>query len=523
MNVAHVLRSHAERHPNEVALMDTYRGRSRGMTFLELEQATGRMATLLGEAGLRTGDTVLVFHPMSQELYIALGALLRQGMVAMFVDPSAGRKYIDRCCELRRPQAMIANSRVHWLRLISPELRRIPVKFSIGSRVPGAVPLEVARKRHYDAAVNCCGSDTPALISFTSGNTGGPKAAIRTHGLLLSQHRAIEQNLALVPGEVELVALPIFVLANLASRVTSIIPSVDLRRPDKIAPAPVVTQLRELGATRTTASPAFYERLADYCAARGITLPRLTKIFTGGGPVPPNLLRRLQRMAPAAAVTVVYGSTEAEPISCVSLAEMHAADHAAMLCGHGLLAGHPVPSIQLRIMKDQWGRKIGQCEQAQFDQMCQPAGVDGEIVVSGDHVLPSYLYGPNEDENKLRVGNACWHRTGDAGYLDDLGRLWLLGRCAARLEDHRGALYPLGAENTALQCEYVRRAAFVGHRGQRVMVIELRNDAAKPDVAALRTSLAFAGVDAIRLVKRIPVDKRHNTKVDYDALRELLS
>ena len=79
---------------------------------------------------------------MSQELYVALGALLRQGLVAMFVDPSAGRRYIDRCCELRRPQAMIASSRVHWLRLISPELRRIPVKFSIGSRVPGAVPLE---------------------------------------------------------------------------------------------------------------------------------------------------------------------------------------------------------------------------------------------------------------------------------------------------------------------------------------------------------------------------------------------
>ncbi len=146
MNVAHILRSHAERHPNEVALVDVHRGRVRRMTFCELEQATGRTATLLGESGLHAGDTVLVFHPMSQELYVALGALLRQGVVAMFVDPSAGRKSIDRCCALRRPQAMIASSKVHWLRLISPELRRIPVKFSIGSRVPGTVPLEVARK-----------------------------------------------------------------------------------------------------------------------------------------------------------------------------------------------------------------------------------------------------------------------------------------------------------------------------------------------------------------------------------------
>ena len=115
----------------------------------------------------------------------------------------------------------------------------------------------------------------------------------------------------------------------------------------------------------------------------------------------------------------------------------------------------------------------------------------GEIVVSGDHVLPGYLYGPDEDENKLRVGDVCWHRTGDAGYLDDLGRLWLLGRCAARVEDHRGALYPLGAENTALQYEYVRRAAFVAHRGQRVMVVELRGHAV---TTGCRFTAEIAGV-----------------------------
>ena len=202
---------------------------------------------------------------------------------------------------------------------------------------------------------------------------------------------------------------------------------------------------------------------------------------------------------------------------------MQAADHPAMLQGRGLLAGYPGAQSSGAHREGSVGAKIGPCERAQFEQMCQPAGVGGEIVVSGDHVLPGYLYGPNEDENKLRVGDVCWHRTGDAGYLDELGRLWLLGRCAARVEDHRGALYPLGAENTALQYEYVRRAALVAHRGQRVMVVELRGHAAQPDFASLLKSLAFAGVDAIRLVKRIPVDERHNAKVDYDALRELLS
>lgn len=522
MNVAEILRCHADEHPNDLAMIDVHRGRPRHMTFLDLEDAAGRAAALLRAAGLREGDTVLVFHPMSSELYIALAALFRLGLVAMFIDPSAGQRYIDRCCLLRPPQAMIAGSKVHLLRLLSPALRRIPLKFSIGHRVPGAVPLEQGCGRNYTRGICRCTSDSPALVSFTSGSTGEPKAALRTHGFLLAQHRAIERNLELVSGEIELVALPVFVLANLASRVTSVVPDVDLRRPDAIKPAPVVNQILNYAITRTAAPPAFYERLVDHCERYELKLPSLKKIFTGGGPVSPRLMQQLQRVAPHATVNVVYGSTEAEPISRISVSEMQAADLQAMLLGHGLLAGHPVPTIALRIVPDQWGRRMGPYSTPEFDRLCLPAGRSGEIVVSGEHVLAGYLHSCGNDENKIRVDSVTWHRTGDAGYLDERGRLWLLGRCAARVADQRGALYPLGVESAALRYDYVRRAAFSSHSGQRVLAIELRKRAAKPDFASLLKSLAFAGVDHIRIVRRLPMDKRHNTKVDYTALRELL-
>ena len=113
---------------------------------------------------------------------------------------------------------------------------------------------------------------TPALVTFTSGSTGEPKAAVRTHGFLLAQHAVLEESLSLAPGEVDLTTLPIFVLANLASGVTSVIPDADLRYPGRIEPGPVFEQLRQLdrtthrlvGRTRIAASPALLARLAAH-------------------------------------------------------------------------------------------------------------------------------------------------------------------------------------------------------------------------------------------------------------------
>jgi acyl-CoA synthetase (AMP-forming)/AMP-acid ligase II len=184
--------------------------------------------------------------------------------------------------------------------------------------------------------------------------------------------------------------MPIVLLANLASGVTSLIPPVDLRHPGAIDPAPVVAQVHMHKAVSSVASPAFFERLARHCVERGLTLPSFTKLFTGGAPVFPRLLEQMQAMAPAADVVAVYGSTEAEPIAHVSRRELSEADHRAMLAGKGLLAGVPVSAIHLRILRDSWWRPVGPFDAEEFAKNCLPPDQPGEIVVSGGHVLPSY-------------------------------------------------------------------------------------------------------------------------------------
>ena len=113
------------------------------------------------------------------------------------------------------------------LRLWSRALRRIPVKACARSA------------RHWRSGTfekNCAEPDDPALVTFTSGSTGVPKAALRTHRFLLAQYRALESSIALEAGEVDLATLPVFVLANLAAGVTTVIPK-DVRRPGAVDPA----------------------------------------------------------------------------------------------------------------------------------------------------------------------------------------------------------------------------------------------------------------------------------------------
>ena len=521
MNIAKILTEQAAIRPDVAAIVDVRGGRSRVFSFLEMERASGRAAALLSGAGLRAGDRVLVLQPMSAELYIALTAMFRLGLIAMFLDPSAGRKHIADSCEVAPPHGFIGSAKAQLLCLTVPELRRIRRKFVIGPTLPGSIAWSRADSLQPLDEFAPCEANTPALITFTSGSTGRPKAALRTHGFLMAQHRALENTIGLPAGSVELATLPVFALANLAAGLTSLIPDADLRAPGRVDPGPILAQIDDHRPARVAASPAFLERLADRCLRDSRQMPAFRQIFTGGAPVLPRLLDKLRAVAPNAEITAVYGSTEAEPIAEIALHAIFSEDRDAMQSGRGLLAGGPVSAIDLRILTNRWGDPVGPYTSDQFQADCVKCTEPGEIVVSGGHVLPGYLNGEGDTETKFRVGGKVWHRTGDAGYLDSGGRLWLLGRCSAIVTDLQGTLYPFAVECAAQHLPGVRRAALLSRKGARILAVE-----AEPgvtiDAEAVRESLSWAKLNRVATVKAIPVDKRHNAKVDYTALDGML-
>jgi acyl-CoA synthetase (AMP-forming)/AMP-acid ligase II len=522
MNLTRLLHGQAASQPDALALLDRTGSRVRAYSFAELAAAVRSAAALLHRHGIEAGDRVLIFHPMSADLYIALGAIFHVGAAAVFVDPGLGRAQIADACARWTPRALFGSPRAHLLRLTAPALRRIPVHFATGWGIPGAIPWrlwEVAPT----VPASITGPETPALITTTSGSTGAPKVAVRNHGFLLAQHEAITAALGLGPGDRIVTTLPIFVLSFLASGAATLLPGVDLRRPGKVRIGRLVDQIEQDEATCLAGSPALLEQIARYCLATRRTLPRITRIFGGGAPLFPDLLDDLHAAAPNAAVTAVYGATEAEPIAEIERRAITPADREQMQQGGGLLAGSPVSAIQVRVLPDRWGEPLAPISAAEFETTARPTNAAGEILVNGAHVLPGYWQGEGDAETKLRVGEALWHRTGDAGYLDATGRLWLLGRCAAKLQDSRGTLYPFAVECAAHAFGEVKHAALIALGKQRMLALELYQPLTLARQEEMTRTLAWAQLDRLLVLPKLPVDRRHNAKIDYPALQRLLA
>jgi len=517
MNLVSLLAGRAKRHPGRIALVDSSTGGDRVVSYGELAARVSAGAEFLNDIGLKRGNAVLVFQPVSLELYEFLLAAFHSGLRVMLADPSAGRGFLAQCCRRLAPDAFFGSWKAQCLRLVVPEMRRIPLAIGTGAFFPGVRAWNPHNDPQEMADVP---DEEPALITFTSGSTGVPKAAVRTHGFLLAQHAALSKALDFEEGEVDLITLPVFVLANLASGLTSVLAATDLARPGSPDTAAIRAQCRRHQVTRCAGSPAFFE--AFLASSDGMF--DLDKLYTGGAPVFPDLLRRLVAALPDAKIHSVYGSTEAEPIAHFSASEADGATDDLTRRGGGLCSGHPVPEISLKVIRDHWGKPLGPMDDADFEKLVLPPVTAGEIVVSGDHVLPGYLDGAGDHETKIHVAKRIWHRTGDAGWMDESGRIWLLGRCAEKLPEHpasaglplEAAAYPFAVE-CAMREKYPSiRMAALDWKGRRLLAC------ATAESPQIREDAGSLGMDDVRFLKMLPLDRRHNAKIDYPSLRALL-
>lgn len=471
MNLVESFLQHAAARPDAAAIV-TPEGRT--VTYADLSRASARRAVAFAATGTGAGDVVLIARGVSVELYEILLAVFRIGAVAMFPEPSAGLRGVRLAVAAARPKAVATNGIGHVLRLAFPELRKLK-----------ALPNGQSGQDRREILAHLPG-DAPALITFTSGSTGRPKGIVRSSDFLMLQHTLLEHLRRTQPGDVDLISLPVFILSNLAAGATSVIPAGRLTRPASLDGARLRQQIAQHRVTRIVAPPAVVARIADGAAP----MDQLAAVFTGGGPVFPNLLHAIARAAPRAAIHAVYGSTEAEPIAHLDMKDVSAADWQAMSEGGGLLAGEPIPEIEVDIR-------------------------DHEVFVAGPHVNTGYLDPADNASTKSTRDGKLWHRTGDAARRDDHGRLWLLGRRDAA----SGGLFPFAIETAALSWPGVHRAALLAEPGRARLAVSGER-LSQPDLQA--RAMALGEIEVV-VLQEVPMDGRHNSKADYARLKKLLA
>jgi long-chain acyl-CoA synthetase len=178
-------------------------------------------------------------------------------------------------------------------------------------------------------------------------------------------------------------------------------------------------------------------------AAQALDLSSIRTIGYGASPITPALLNRARQAFPAAGFSQGYGMTELAPMACMLGTEFHCEEHHAS--GKMYSAGRPAVCVEVRIV-DPEDREV-------------PRGTVGEIVVRGPNVMLGYLNKPEATAEALRGG---WMHTGDGGYMDEDGFVYVCDRIKDRIVSGGETIYSAEVETAIASHPDVAQCAVIG-------------------------------------------------------------
>lgn len=458
----------------------TFGGRWRSHPFREVAEDVARRAARLVGRGLVPGARVLVLVPPGPELFAVLLALFQAGGVPVLADPRVGLRAFARCVADARPTVVVAPPAVLLVLRAWGLARSTLQHYWSSSLTRGPEGTLAAPHRSLD---------DEAAVVFTSGSTGTPQGVILTQANLLAQCRQVREGWD--PKGVDLPTLPLFALLDAFTGTTAVLPPGGFRLPSALSPRRLASALQKHEVTILFLSPVVLRNLGLWCQRRGLRLDSLRQVFTAGAPAPASDQERFRSlMRPDAALTAVYGATECLLIATHPYSEALETAGGTRL-GAGVCLGRPLAGVEVRI---------------------EGAPGLGEIVVSGEGVSPGSIEAIRGDP---------WHPTGDLGYFDDRGRLWLVGRKSQVVVTPEGPLYPEQVEGRFNGLGPLGRTALGASPGA-VLWVETREwgwgRPRRPLEAAVRRATP-PWTGTIRFRRRFPTDARHSSKILRDRLR----
>ena len=309
-------------------------------------------------------------------------------------------------------------------------------------------------------------SDECAVLvqMYTSGTTGRPKGALLTQRSIVSN---IQQNMAAMPhkinpGERSLAVLPLFHIAALVMALGATSSGGCIVVHSEVDPAAIVTALVSDEIAVATLVPSVIQfLLVSVPGIEQMSFPHLKVLAYGASPIAEAVLRKALAVFDCHFVQG-YGMTELSGAAC----QLSETDHRAALIDRPELlqsTGKPLPGTELRIVSP--------------DASDLAIGKVGEILIRGPQVMSGYWNMPEATQAALKDG---WLHTGDAGYLDEHGYLFIRDRVKDMIVSGGENVYPAEIEGVLFSHPQVADAAVIGvpdeKWGETVMAIVVARD-----------------------------------------------
>jgi len=508
------------------------------VTFSQLENLTNAYACEFKCHGIVKGTKTLMMLRPSLDFIAAVFAVFKVGAVPILIDPGMGRKNMLKCIKSTEPEALIAESEVHWIKYLFPRtFKTINIAFSYGKRPPyGISKLEdiaetLISKPELSFAFETEETrlDETAAILFTTGSTGPPKGVVVTHEIFITQTEIIRETYGAGPNHVDMPAFPLFALFAAALGMPCVIPDMDPTKPAQVDPRKVIEAITNHGVSFSFGSPAFWRTVAKYCVEHKIKLPSLKRVLMAGAPVNDELHTLVKQIMGEGGETMVpYGCTESLPIVNFNGTEMLAETAELTRQGKGFCVGYPIGGMNVRVIKS-----IDEPIKNWDNSLVLPTGEVGEITIKGSVVTPEYYKKPDATAlAKIKDSDGkLIHRMGDVGYFDQKGRLWFCGRKTHRVITKNKTFYTVCCEAIFNNHEKVFRTAIVGvgkgEKRKAVLIVEpftmpmseSEKQQVTDELLKLGSEHEFTrDINDVLFHESFPVDIRHNAKIFREKL-----
>ena len=446
MNITQGLRRALQINPDGLAIVCG----DRRQTWRQVGERVARLAAAIRSLGARDGDRVAILSLNSDrylELYLAAGW---SGTVIVPLNirwsPLENEDAMRDC----RPNILFVDKAFAPVGIaLAKALPGLKLVYADDGETPAGMEnyeTLVARNAPMPDAM-CDGADL-AGIFYTGGTTGRSKGVMLSHGnLMVNALNALSEGM--FPGTATyLHAAPMFHLANGAAMYSILLSGGSNVIIQGFTPDGVAAAMQKERVTHVLLVPTMIQMFVDQPSLSSYDLSSLKNIAYGASPISEAVLARAMKALPNVEFTQAYGMTELSPIATILHWKEHIGDGRAR--GRHRAAGRATLGCEIKIVD--------------ADDNPLPCGTVGEIAVRGDNVMMGYWERPEETAKAIIDG---WMHTGDGGYMDEHGFVYVVDRVKDMIISGGENVYSAEVENALAQHPAVAQCAVIGIPSER--------------------------------------------------------